>query len=211
MSDSPQTYLLSQELRDLLTQKLGNLQKENVLLQQSLREQQTQIASNTEDLFLELLEVADALEALLDYLENNSNPSPEFIERLPRTVRVVNRKFLSVLGKRQVLPIELAGNQPDFNLCRVVDREVRNDVEEQTITRIVRRGFRLGEKILRPTEVITSKLELQPELELESNPESELESNPESELESNSESELESQPESESNPESESDTIITET
>jgi molecular chaperone GrpE len=159
VSDSSSNYLLNQELRDLLVQKLGNLEKQNIELQQSLREQQTQATANSEDLFLELLEVADALEALLDYLENNPEPSPEFIQRLPRTVSVVNRKFLSVLGKRQVLPIELEGNHPDFNLCRVVDREIRNDVEDQTITKVVRRGFRFGEKILRPAEVITSKFE----------------------------------------------------
>jgi len=159
VSELPPTYPLSQELRDLLIQKLGILGKENVVLQQSLREQKTQTAAQTEDLFLELLEVADALEALLDYLENNPNPSPEFIERLPRSIAAVNRKFLSVLGKRQLLPIELTSTEPDFNLCRVIDREERTDVPDQTITKIVRRGFRWGEKILRPTEVITAKVE----------------------------------------------------
>lgn len=156
-SSSANQYILSQEVHDLLTEKLGTLHKENVVLQQSLREQQTQAAANTEDLFLELLEVADALEALVDYLKNNPEPSPEFIQRLPKSVGIVNRKFLGVLGKRQVQPIELESTQPDFNFCRVVDREVRDDVADQTITKIVRQGFLLGEKVLRPTEVITSK------------------------------------------------------
>ncbi|WP_375513022.1 nucleotide exchange factor GrpE [uncultured Nostoc sp.] len=153
-------FIFSKEKRDLTIQKFGNLQKENVLLQQSLREQQTQTAADTEDLFLEVLEIGDALEALLDYLENNADPNPEFLQRLPQSVGAVNRKFLSVLKKRQILPIELQSTQPDFNLCRVVDREVRNDIADQTITKIVRRGFSLGEKTLRPTEVITSKLEV---------------------------------------------------
>ncbi|MBD0387644.1 MAG: nucleotide exchange factor GrpE [Nostoc sp. C3-bin3] len=152
-------FILSQEKCNLTIQEINNLKKDKVVLEQSLREQQTQTAANTEDLFLELLEIGDALEALLDYLEQNSNPNPEFIQRLPKSVGAVNRKFLGVLEKRQVLPIELQSTQPDFNLCRVVDREVRNDVADQTITKIVRRGFSLGDKILRPTEVITSKLE----------------------------------------------------
>jgi molecular chaperone GrpE len=160
VSDLPPTYFINQELRDLLIQKLGILEKENVVLKQSLREKETQNTAQTEDLFLEILEVADALDALLSYLENNPHPSPEFIERLPRSVAAVNRKFLSVLGKRQLIPIELVGNEPDFNLCRVVDREERTDVPDQTITKIVRRGFRWGEKILRPTEVITAKAKL---------------------------------------------------
>jgi molecular chaperone GrpE len=160
VSDLNPTYLINQKLRDLLIKEISEIKKEKVVLQQLLREQQTQTAAQTEDLFLELLEVADALEALLTYLENNPNPSPEFIERLPRSVAAVNRKFLSVLGKRQLIPIEIeAGAEPDFNLCRVIDREERTDVADQTITKIVRRGFRWGEKILRPTEVITAKVE----------------------------------------------------
>ncbi|MBG1266687.1 nucleotide exchange factor GrpE [Nostoc sp. WHI] len=155
-------YIISQEKFDLTIQEIKNLKKDKVLLQQSLREQQTQTAANTEDLFLELLEIGDALEALLDYLKQNPNPSLEFIQRLPKSVEAVNRKFLGVIGKRQVLPIkiELQSRQPDFNLCRVVDREVRNDIADQTITKIVRGGFTLGEKTLRPTEVITSKSSL---------------------------------------------------
>ncbi|MEA5576811.1 nucleotide exchange factor GrpE [Anabaena sp. UHCC 0451] len=157
MSDLPPNYFINQELRDLLIQKLGTLEKENVILQQSLREKETQNTAQTEDLFLELLEIADALAALLNYLEKNPKPSPEFIKRLPRSIAAVNRKFLSVLGKRQLIPIELVGTEPDFNLCRVVDREERTDVPDQSITKIVRRGFRWADKILRPTEVITAK------------------------------------------------------
>lgn len=157
MSNISPSYILSSELRDLLLQQISSFQKQNVLLQQSLREEQTQSVASLEDLFLEILEVGDALYGLMTYLENNPNPSPEFIQRLPKSIAAVHRKFLSVLEKRQVIPIEIENTQPDFNLCRVVDREVRTDVADQTITKIVRQGFRLGNKVLRPTEVITSQ------------------------------------------------------
>ncbi|MGI2906479.1 nucleotide exchange factor GrpE [Tolypothrix sp. VBCCA 56010] len=158
MSKTSQNYILTQEERDKLLEKLGTLEKQNVSLQQELRLQQTQSVASSEDLFLELLEVGDALEALLEYLENN-DLTPEFLQRLPRSVGAVHRKFLNILKKRQVFPIELEGTQPDFNLCRVVDREIRTDLEDQTITKIVLGGFRCGEKILRPAEVITSLTE----------------------------------------------------
>ena len=159
MFKTSQDYILSQERRHELLEKLGTLEKEKVSLQQSLREQQTQSTAMIEDLFLELLEVGDGLEALLNYLENNPDLTPEFIQRLPRSIAAVHRKFLNVLKKRQVSPIELEGTQPDFNLCRVVDQEIRTDLEEHTITEIVLGGFRWGEKILRPAEVITSLTE----------------------------------------------------
>ncbi|MDF5715574.1 MAG: nucleotide exchange factor GrpE [Rhizonema sp. NSF051] len=156
MSDTSQTYILTAELRDLLSQQIGSFQKEIVSLQQSLREQETQATTTLEDLFLELLEVGDALSALITYLEDNPNPSPEFLQRFPRFVEVIHRKLLNLLEKRQVFPIQLEGAQPDFNLCRVVDREVRTDLVDQTITKIARHGFYWGKKILRPTEVIIS-------------------------------------------------------
>lgn len=157
MSSTIQNFTVSQELRDLLVQELGSLKKQNVSLQQSLREQQTQASAESEDLFLELLEVGDALEALLDYLANNPAPSPEFMRRFPKSLGAVQRKFLSVLKKRQVIPIKLEGTQPNFDLCRVVDREVRADLADRTITKVVRQGFHVGDKVLRPTEIITSK------------------------------------------------------
>lgn len=96
---------------------------------------------------------------MLDYLAINPNPSLEFTQRLPKSLGAVQRKFLNVLKKRRVTSIEIDRTQPNFNICRVVDREKRTDVAEQTITKIVRKGFYLGEKVLRPVEVITSKLE----------------------------------------------------
>ena len=159
MSDEPQMLNLSSEQRDRLFQDLGSLLKEKVSLQQALREEKGQAQAQNEELFLELLEVVDALEFLLDYLAEHPEPGSEFIKRLPKSLAAVHKKYLGVLGKRQVRPLELEGTQPDFNICRVVDTEVRDDLEDQTVTKVVRRGFGLGDKLLRPIEVITSKKE----------------------------------------------------
>lgn len=147
------------ELRDQLVNELGNLQKERVGLQQELREQKSHAIAAKEELFLELFDVFDAVEFLLDYMEQHSELPPQFIQRLPKSLSIVQKKLLGVLQRRQVELLELEGTKPDFDFCRVVEREVRSDVEDQTITKIVRRGFRHGDKILRPIEVITSKKE----------------------------------------------------
>lgn len=179
MPDLNKNYLISPEIRDLLMEQIGEIKKDNVRLQQSLRDEQTKNTAETEDFFLELLEVADALEALLNYLENNPEPSPNFIARLPRSVAAVQKKFLSILGKRQLLPIELVDKEPDFNLCRVVDQEERTDVPDQTITKIVRSGFRWGDKVLRPTEVITAKFKPNLDDPIHDNLDEDLDQNPE--------------------------------
>lgn len=89
----------------------------------------------------------------------NHEPSPQSWERLPKSLASIEKKLLMILERRQVNSIEFSATQPDFTLCRVVDREVCSDLENQTITKVVRRGFRLGNKLLRPIEVITSKTE----------------------------------------------------
>ena len=150
---------LSNEIRDLIVKEIGTLLKQQVSLKQTLREQDSQNQAANEELFLELLEVVDALEFLMEYMANNPDPSPQFIQRLPKSVGSVHKKLLNILGKRQVTPIELEGNQLDFELCKVVDREIKPDQPPQTITKVVRQGFRVKDKVLRPIEVITSKLE----------------------------------------------------
>jgi molecular chaperone GrpE len=47
VSDLNPTYFINQELRDILIEKLGNLGKENVVLQESLREEQTKNTAET--------------------------------------------------------------------------------------------------------------------------------------------------------------------
>ncbi|HEY9812904.1 MAG TPA: nucleotide exchange factor GrpE, partial [Candidatus Sericytochromatia bacterium] len=163
MPNQPLNFRLSNEKRDQLFVEIGKMLKQRVALQQALREQKEQASSFSEGIFLELLEVVDALQLLLDYLAENPNPSPELISNIPNSLAAVHKKFLSVLAKRQLHQLEIVGTKPDFNICKVIDCEVRNDLEESTITKVVRRGFRFGDKVIRPIEVITSKQDLSAE------------------------------------------------
>ena len=145
------------EQRDLLQQELGDLLREKMLLKQSLQQQSKQTAAEREKLFLELLEVFDAIEFFLNYLAENPEPSPKFIKRLPKTIGTIQKKLLNILERRQVEPIELEDTKPDYSICQVVDCEERADLEEHTITKIIRPGFRIEDRILRSVEVITAK------------------------------------------------------
>ena len=151
------TYQLNEQQKNKLQQELGNLLKEKMSLKQSLKQQGEQTESEKEELFLELLEIFDALEFFLNYIEENPKPNPKFIKRLPKSIGTIQKKLLNILGKRQVQQIKLDDNKPDYSICQVVDREEREDLEEHTVTKIVRQGFKAESKILRPVEVITSK------------------------------------------------------
>ena len=153
------TFQLTESEKEQLQQELGNLLKENMLLKQSLKLQSEQAISAKEELFLELLEIFDGLEFFLNYLEANPDPdsSSKVWQRLPKSLNTIQKKLLNILAKRQVQPIKLKTQQPDYSLCQVVDHEERTDLAEQTITKVVRQGFKLESKLLRPTEVIIAK------------------------------------------------------
>ena len=151
------SYQLSEDQKKQIQQELGSLLKEKMSLKQSLKRRSEQTEAEKEELFLELLEVFDALEFFLNYIESNPEPNLKFLKRLPKSIGTVQKKLLNILAKRQVQQIELEDNKLDYNTCQVIEREEREDLEEQTITKVVRQGFKVESKILRPVEVITSK------------------------------------------------------
>jgi molecular chaperone GrpE len=148
---------LSAATCDTLVQSIGDQLRQNFTLSQTLRAQAQQHHSEDEVLFLELLEVVDAMELLLRYSNNQ-----QAAVAITKSLKSVQKKLLGVLAKRQVTPIAQtidANNTIDFTTCRVVDQEVRPELSPQTITQVVRQGFCFGDRVLRPTEVIISKPE----------------------------------------------------
>ena len=149
-------FELSQVAKVQIEQELGTTLKELELLKQSLRQQQQQFQADREQILLELLEVFDAMESPIAYLQANPEIPPQFIKRLPKILGNIQQKLSLVLAKRQVNQIEIQGDKPDFTCCQVVDRQERHDLEARTIIKVVRQGFRLGDRILRPVEIITA-------------------------------------------------------
>ena len=158
MNDSQLPILkINKEQRNQLQQELGTLLKEKMSLKQALQQQGEKATAEKEELFLELLEVFDSLEFFLNYIEENPDPNPKFFKRLPKSLSTIQKKLLTILEQRQVKLIKSPDITPDYSYCQVVDREEREDLKEHTITKIVRQGFLVDDKVLRPTEVITSK------------------------------------------------------
>lgn len=159
MTNKSQKFEINEEQRQQLIEEISTLMKQRVLLQQALRKQEEEATTANEEIFLELLEVLDSLEFLVNYMKENLESVPKSWTYLPKSLGSIENKLFSVLAKRKVNPIDIEETQPDFNLCKVVAQEVRNDLENQTITKVVRKGFYLENKVLRPVEVIISKKE----------------------------------------------------
>lgn len=150
---------LSDGQRENILQEIASLLKINFTLKQTIHEQKQQANAAEEELFLELIDFFDALEFLQNYMRENLESLEPFEKHLLTTIADIENQLLQILHKQEVHLIDFQDNHPDFRYCKVVDIEVRNDLENQTITKIIRRGFRTKDKVLRPVEVVVSKME----------------------------------------------------
>lgn len=137
--------------------QIGSLLKERLSLQQSLANQSANNTSSNEQLFLELLEIFDTLESLIDYFNSNPQPTERAVNRLPKTLNTIQSKLLATLARQQVQIVEIDDTAPEWHLYQVVDTQIDPTATTQTVSKVVRRGFTIRDRLLRPVEVIVAR------------------------------------------------------
>ena len=153
---SSANFIISRAKQQQTIDQIGCLLKERLSLQQSLAERVATHTASNEQLFLEILEIFDTLESLIDYLHNHPQLTEKAIKRLPKSLTTIQTKLLATLARRQVEQIEIT-NPADLQFCQIVDAQIDAAVTVPTISKVVRQGFTIGERLLRPVEVIVQK------------------------------------------------------
>ena len=112
------------------------------------------------DLIRDLLPVVDNLERALDASANaatDSDGSDDSTTALRRGVELIHRQLLDALRKRGVEPFESVGHEFDPAWHEAISYEAGSDRPEGEILGEVRRGYRLGQRLLRPAQVRVAK------------------------------------------------------
>ncbi|WP_310483330.1 nucleotide exchange factor GrpE [Chamaesiphon sp. VAR_48_metabat_403] len=150
-------YQISAAERDEIIAQIDRTICENAALKAKLQQQQATTAAANNHLLVELLGLVDALDYLRIYLAENPDPPPAFRQRLPHSVRSISSKLEAILsgcGVREIpVPLDVP---PNFNVCTAVSRKFRSDLPPQSAIEVTRRGFYIGDAILRSAEVIVS-------------------------------------------------------
>jgi molecular chaperone GrpE len=111
-------------------------------------------------------ELADsaAVEALVDVLPIVDNleralqaPSGSDAAGLRKGVELIHRQMLDLLRKRGAKPIEALGADFDPNIHQAVVHEPSDQHREGEVMEELQRGYRLGERLLRPAMVKVAK------------------------------------------------------
>ena len=115
-----------------------------------LREKDELYRRATEDLMAELLPVLDHLEMALKAAEDRAD------DPFVQGVRLVGDQLMTALGKHGLAPIDAAGEPFDPNLHEAVSHLPSPDTDENHVMVQTRRGYRLGDRLLRAAQVVVS-------------------------------------------------------
>ena len=94
------------------------------------------------------LEILDDLERALQ-----NKPMDDEGATWAEGIELVYRKFLTALEAEGVVPMETANQQFDPNLHEAISQEPSDDFESGQVIEVVRSGYMLGERVLRPASV----------------------------------------------------------
>ena len=116
-----------------------------------LREKQEWITFATEKLVLDLLPVLDNFELGLANSAQTDAP-PAFTEGF----QLIYNQLLAALEKAGVEPIHAEGEPFDPNLHEAATHLPSGTVPAEHVSNQIRRGYRMGHKLIRPAQVVVS-------------------------------------------------------
>jgi len=116
------------------------------------KEKQDLLKFGNEVLIKELIPVIDNLERAIEHAEK-SEEGKGIIEG----VRITLNEFLKVLERSGVERVDAVGKKFDPNFHEALFQEEREDMEPETVTSELQKGYTLNGRLLRPARVAVSK------------------------------------------------------
>ena len=95
-----------------------------------------------------IIEVVDNFDRAVQSVEKIDN-----VEKMKETFFVLNKQFIDSLTKLGLEQIECVGQKFDPNLHEAVMQTPTEEYEEDTIINELQKGYKLGDKVLRPSMV----------------------------------------------------------
>ena len=104
----------------------------------------------------EMLPVVDNLERAIEHATAQAGTNP-----IVEGVQLVLRQFLTAFERLDVTPIEAAGQPFDPNLHEAISQQ-ESDAPPGTVVQVLQRGYKSGDRLLRPALVVVAKAKTAP-------------------------------------------------
>jgi molecular chaperone GrpE len=99
----------------------------------------------------EMLPVVDNLERAIDHAVAQAGANP-----IVEGVQLVLRQFVTAFERLDVTPVEAAGQPFDPNLHEAIS-QLESDAPPGTVVQVLQRGYKSGDRLLRPALVVVAK------------------------------------------------------
>ena len=107
-----------------------------------------------EEVLVPLLDVVDDLERALEASEEDAGPGEP---ALREGVALIFRRLVDVLHEHAVEPIDSVGSPFDPTVHEAVAQVEADGYEPNTVVEEMRRGYTIGDRLLRPARVVVAK------------------------------------------------------
>jgi len=104
----------------------------------------------------EMLPVVDNLERAIEHATAQAGTNP-----IVEGVQLVLRQFLTAFERLDVTPVEAAGQPFDPNLHEAISQQ-ETDAPPGTVVQVLQRGYKSGDRLLRPALVVVAKAKTAP-------------------------------------------------
>jgi molecular chaperone GrpE len=101
----------------------------------------------------EMLPVVDNLERAVEHADKQGDAAVAIIDG----IRLVLRQFVTAFERVDVTPVEAAGQPFDPNVHEAISQLETSDAPPGTVVQVLQRGYRLGDRLLRPALVVVAK------------------------------------------------------
>ncbi|HEY6112351.1 MAG TPA: nucleotide exchange factor GrpE [Chthoniobacterales bacterium] len=115
------------------------------------REKDEAVKYANRDLLERLVAIADNFELGLSAAREQGEDSP-----IHSGMSLVLKQLNDLLADNGLRPIEAVGEKFDPNLHEAIAHEPSTEIPEETVLRQLRRGYRLKDRLLRPSTVVVS-------------------------------------------------------
>ena len=106
----------------------------------------------TSTLLEDILPIMDNLELAITHGQKT-----EACKDLLQGVEMTLKMFQEILKKHGLEPVGEEGEKFDPNIHEAMAREERKDMQENMVSRLMQRGYKLHDRLLRPARVMVSK------------------------------------------------------
>ncbi|PQO38254.1 nucleotide exchange factor GrpE [Blastopirellula marina] len=160
-SESADAFFAGSEAEmDQLKQELIDAEKRVLLAQADLenfrkrmrREREDELKYANVPLLTDLLPVVDNLQRGIESAEKS-----ELSGSILDGIRLVEKQLLETMKKRGCEPIEAQGQPFDPNLHDAILQQPSTDLEPGTVMHVAQVGYKLYDRVIRPSQVIVSK------------------------------------------------------